>query len=115
MARKAKKPSNAPLILIGIGVLLFVVLLVYLAISGYNTGGADTGSASESTYPEIARVPLADAKAAYDAKSAVFVDVRGATDYQSSHIPGAISIPLGEIESRSNELNKDQWIITYCT
>lgn len=115
MARRVKKTSNGPLLLIGGGILLFIILLVYLAIKGYNTGGAAAGISSESTYPEVTRVSLADAKAAFDAKSAVFLDVRDATSFETKHIPGALSIPLAQIESRANELNKDQWIITYCT
>jgi rhodanese-related sulfurtransferase len=35
----------------------------------------------------------------------------------ASHIPGALSIPLAEIESNPAGLNLDKakWIITYCT
>ncbi len=115
MARRTKKSSNGPLLLIGGGVLLFIILLIYLAFAGSNAGGAQAALPTENTYPEVTRVPLADAKAAYEAKSAVFVDVRDATSYATKHIPGAINLPLAQIESRSNELNKDQWIITYCT
>jgi rhodanese-related sulfurtransferase len=32
-----------------------------------------------------------------------------------SHIPGSLSIPLAEIETRLSELDPNQWIITYCT
>jgi hypothetical protein len=115
MAQKIQKSSNGPLLLIGAGIVVFVALLIYLAISGYNTSGAGAGISSESTNPEVTRVPLADAKAALDAKSAVFVDVRDATSYATKHVPGALNIPLAQIESRFSELNKDQWIITYCT
>jgi 3-mercaptopyruvate sulfurtransferase SseA len=71
--------------------------------------------AGEPTYPEIERVPLADAKAAFDAGTAVFVDVRTAASYNQSHVPGALSIPLNQIENRLDELDASQWIITYCT
>ncbi len=69
----------------------------------------------EETYPEIERVSLVDAKAALDSGTAVVVDVRAAEAYAASHIPGALNIPLAEIESRLNELDPNQWIITYCT
>jgi hypothetical protein len=69
----------------------------------------------EGSYPEIRRVTVQDAKAALDSRSAVFIDVRGSSAYAVSHIPGALDIPLAEIESRLNELDPDQWIITYCT
>lgn len=69
----------------------------------------------EETYPEIERVSLEEAKAALDSGTALFVDVRGADAYAMSHIPGSVSIPLAEVESRRSELDPNQWIITYCT
>jgi rhodanese-related sulfurtransferase len=76
---------------------------------------AVSGRLDTSTYPEIPRVSLEKAKAAFDTKSAVFVDVRGSSAYAISHIPGALDIPLEDIETRLNELDPNQWIIPYCT
>jgi rhodanese-related sulfurtransferase len=42
------------------------------------------------------------------------LDVRPAEEYQSGHIPGAISIPLRELEQRLSELPKKQEIVAYC-
>ena len=69
------------------------------------------------TEADVPRVPLEQAKVALDSGAAVIVDVRSAQAYEASHIPGAISIPLSEIEANPNglKLDKDQWIITYCT
>jgi rhodanese-related sulfurtransferase len=39
--------------------------------------------------------------------------VRSAQEYEQRHIPGALSIPLLELESRIGELNPDTWYITY--
>jgi 3-mercaptopyruvate sulfurtransferase SseA len=64
---------------------------------------------------EVQRVSLPDAKAALDDNMAVFVDVRSASAFAESHIPGALSIPLAELENRLDELNPADWIITYCT
>ena len=44
----------------------------------------------------------------------IVVDVRSKASYDKSHIIGAISIPLGEIEKRHEELPKDKEIILYC-
>ena len=74
-----------------------------------------SGAPSADTHPEIPRVPLDKAKAAFDSRSAVFVDVRGTAAYTVSHIPGALDIPLADIPTRLTELNPNQWIITYCT
>ena len=65
--------------------------------------------------PEVKRVSLADAKAAYDIGAAVFVDVRDEQSFASGHIPGALLIPLVDLPERMNELKPDAWIITYCT
>ena len=66
-------------------------------------------------YPEIKRISLGDAKAAFELKSAVFIDVRGEPYYSDAHIPGAISMTYDEMSSRMGELDKNAWIITYCT
>jgi len=44
----------------------------------------------------------------------VIVDVRESAEYAFDHIPNAISIPLGELESRLNELNKEDEIFVVC-
>ena len=69
------------------------------------------------TEAEVPRVSPEDALAALQSEEAVVVDVRSLESYQASHIAGAISIPLGEVETNPTGLNldKDEWIITYCT
>ena len=42
------------------------------------------------------------------------LDVRPIEEYLSGHIPGAISIPLQELERRLTELPRDQEIVAYC-
>ena len=69
----------------------------------------------EDTYSEITRISLEDARAALDAGSAIFLDVRPAESYQAGHVAGAINIPLAELEARIGELQGQEWIITYCT
>jgi len=66
---------------------------------------------------EVPRVSVEEAKAASDSGAAIIVDVRSAGAYAASHVPGAINIQLGEFETNPTSLNldKDQWIITYCT
>jgi rhodanese-related sulfurtransferase len=44
----------------------------------------------------------------------VVIDVREAAEYAFNHIPNAISIPLGELEDRLNELNKQDEIFVVC-
>jgi hypothetical protein len=70
-----------------------------------------------ATEGEVPRVSLEDARAAIESGEAIVVDVRSDAAYAVSHIPGAINIPLGEIESNPTglTLDKETWIITYCT
>ena len=69
------------------------------------------------TEDAVPRVTVEQAKAALDAGAAVIVDVRSQEAYETSHIAGAIFIPLEDFESNitSLEFGKEQWIITYCT
>jgi len=70
-----------------------------------------------ATEADVPRVTLEETLAAIQSGEAIVVDVRPPEDYQANHIVGAISIPLPEIETSPNslDLDKDQWIITYCT
>ena len=69
------------------------------------------------TEADVPRVSTEGAKAALESGQAFIVDVRSAEAYAEGHIAGAISIPLGEFENNiaNVPLDKDQWIITYCT
>lgn len=65
----------------------------------------------------VPRVSVEEAKTALDSGAAIVVDVRPPGDFEASHVAGAINIPLLEIERNPTglTLDKEQWIITYCT
>ncbi len=42
------------------------------------------------------------------------LDVRPQVEYQASHLPGALSIPLDELERRLSELPHGKTIVAYC-
>lgn len=44
----------------------------------------------------------------------VLLDVRPSVEYRAGHLPGAISIPLDELERRLRELPPNQTIVAYC-
>jgi len=69
------------------------------------------------TEAEVPRVDVDVAKAAFDSGQAVIVDVRSQSAYDASHIAGSLFIPLGAFETdiANIDLDKEQWIITYCT
>ncbi|PJC85862.1 pyridine nucleotide-disulfide oxidoreductase [Vibrio sp. HA2012] len=47
-------------------------------------------------------------------KGACIVDVREVTEYETSHIKGAINIPLSELRQRTGELPKDKPVYLHC-
>jgi hypothetical protein len=120
--RKNIKKSPNPLLFAvpGIALLALVVFLLLRqlprpaapAVATKITGSQPSG---EDTFAEISRVSLAESKTAWDNGGAVFVDVREASAYAGSHIPGALSIPLAELVEHLGELDQAKWIITYCT
>jgi rhodanese-related sulfurtransferase len=48
-------------------------------------------------------------------KEAVIVlDVRPGDEYAAGHIPGAVSLPIAELEQRLSELSRNREIVAYC-
>jgi 3-mercaptopyruvate sulfurtransferase SseA len=117
MAKKLKVIPKGSLILMVAGLLLILGALGWyvLMLNPSQAGTAQTTATSPGNFPEVVRISLDDAKKAYDQGSVVFIDVRSAQEYDQEHIPGAISIPLLDLESRIGELDPNTWYITYCT
>ena len=62
------------------------------------------------------RISIQEVKALIDKKAdVVIVDVRGHRSYQQKHLPTSISVPVGELENRHQELPKNKLIIFYCS
>lgn len=115
-----RKPTNArifPLLLVGFGVLLLLgSVIVYFNSSDNSTSvEAPTQTVAIVPYPQVKRVSLIDAKAAYDIGNAIFIDTRGEPNYSQGHIPGSLSITDSEILSYLDQFSPEDWIITYCT
>lgn len=61
------------------------------------------------------RIAFDEFKKLADKDAVLIVDVRERESYRNGHIPGAVSIPLGEIGARAAELrNAKRPIVTYC-
>jgi len=71
---------------------------------------AELASAFGSAEP-IGMEELADRLASGEI---VLIDVRPQDEYEKGHIPGAVSIPVEELERRLAELPKDKEIAAYC-
>ncbi len=88
-------------------------------------GLAISASADPKDYPEYANIKIAqnieiefigpeDVKNRLDAGAPqVLVDVRNHANFQKSHLPGAISIPLRSLEARAKEIPRETLVVLY--
>jgi len=78
---------------------------------------ADTDLAA--LWAEFEVPDVATAKRVFDSGKALFVDVRSPGIYDAGHIPGAVSLPLGDLEDRLEavlaDVPRQRPIITYCS
>lgn len=63
---------------------------------------------------DTGQVAVADLLRQAAAGDIVVLDVRPAPEYAAGHLPGAVSIPLEELENRLTELPEDQEVVAYC-
>ena len=63
-------------------------------------------------------IPLKQAEKIFAENKAVFIDAWSQEDYSRSHIKGALSLPMHEIDEKfmdiSQKLPRDKLIVTYC-
>ena len=120
MSARKDRVSFTPLLIVGLGLLLMVVSLVWFVNSNQAPAASEVDlpspvATSNIPEPDIMRVALDEAKSAFDQKQAVFIDVRGEPYYSQGHIPGSLSLTNDEVLSRLDELDPNAWYITYCT
>jgi predicted sulfurtransferase len=96
--------------------LLRVAALVIIA------AGLGLTSCGTSTAPlpavaaDVPRISAKELKRMVDAgERVIVVDTRSLQAYAASHIPGAVSMPIEETETRQGELDRDAKIVMYCT
>ncbi|MBI2834911.1 MAG: rhodanese-like domain-containing protein [Acidobacteria bacterium] len=79
-------------------------------------GGMTVRPITQDPTASVPRVSLEELKKLIAADDVLIVDVRGDETYREGHIPGAISIPLADVEKRAGELRKTpKKIVTYCS
>lgn len=108
-------PSRWPFVLVGAGLVLLILVIVLALAPPVSAPTPTPARPVVVAASEIPRVGLDEAKAAFDAGSAVFLDVRDAGSYETAHVAGAESIPFVQLDDKLNKLDKARWIITYCT
>ena len=115
MSPKVRK-ALFPILKIAAGVILMLGSVAWF-LDANGSGGDVQASAPtmRMPHPDIPRIGLGDAKAAFDVGTAVFIDTRGEPYFSQGHIPGALSITEDELPERLDEFNSSDWVITYCT
>lgn len=76
------------------------------ALRAYADAGNELHTLDEITSAEL--------RARYDAGDVTLIDVRGAGEWQSQHIPGVQNIPLGYLSERLDEVPRDRPVVVHC-
>ncbi|AQQ54660.1 sulfurtransferase TusA family protein [Planococcus lenghuensis] len=82
------------------------------ALKHYLRKASETEEKEEKQFPHT--VTNEDLQDRLNREDILVLDVREPAEYAFGHIPGAVSIPLGELESRTGELETDKEIIVIC-
>lgn len=114
---KGKKPGYLAIFFIGIVLIVVLVAISQLIDQSAPVEPLSLGASERTVLSDmdVPRAKLRDAKAAFDAGEVVFIDVRSRITYDISHLPGALSIEIPEIEAETADLDRDGLYITYCT
>jgi rhodanese-related sulfurtransferase len=101
--KKTIKKKNDKNIWLFLGGFVIIVLAV---IIGFSQNNADTNALP----PEVS------VEEAYQMREngAFVLDVREFNEWEDGHIPGATLIPLGQLESRMEEVPEDQDVVIVC-
>lgn len=116
MPKRKNRPQSSvfPIALMVSGLILLVAAVAF-SLNRSDVSPAPAAANNNIPYANAPRLGLADAKAAFDEGSAIFVDVRGEPYYSQGHIPGALLLTEADLDSALAQLDPQAWIITYCT
>ena len=91
-------------------VIWVAVVLAAAALASY---GQEHKKFKDDT--EVPRISMDEAKKAFDAGTATFVDARSLDVYKEDHIKGAIDVPFGAPDKQVDAIPKGKTIIVYCS
>lgn len=88
-----------------------LALAVALALSAAS-GAARAG---HDSVPDVVALRSDYLKRLIDAREAVvLVDMRKPSEYRAGHLPGAISVPITELDRRFKEIPRAPRVVLYC-
>ncbi|HEK85570.1 MAG: rhodanese-like domain-containing protein [Candidatus Saccharicenans sp.] len=87
-------------------------------IKRYLAGEFKSAFISQESFPGLVFISLPEAEELWSNRQAIFIDSRSASEYSRGHIPGAISIPLEEVQRGNEEILKilepPEALVIYC-
>lgn len=71
---------------------------------------------STPAMPEVAQITPVEVAALVETGRTLIIDVREKAAYEAGHLPGAISVPIGELDGRLEEFadQRAEDIVVYC-
>lgn len=63
---------------------------------------------------ELTPIPLKELRRLMRAGTVTVIDVRPGDEFIAGHIPGAVSLPIGDLERRWREIPKGREVVAYC-
>jgi rhodanese-related sulfurtransferase len=115
-----RKTIKEIIILVGVSVILALVVNTLSPRGIALVGRWDTVNLVGDTAGQAKIIDsVAWAKSLFDKGDVLYVDARSQNDYENGHIPGAVSLPMGQFEAGIefflNRYPPEQPIVTYCS
>jgi len=95
--------------------IILAVVAVMVGVFVYQGAGELSGNPILKSQDDVPRLTVAEVQQAMQNEGAVLLDVRTPEQYAASHVQGALSVPVSDLDSYLSGLDKDAWYITYCT
>ena len=97
---------------------IILILLCFCPMLPFYAGGKEMvrQELSDAEKAAITNVSASKADGMFNAGSVIFLDVREPAEYSQGHIPGAINIPMRQVEQQiaQSALDKNTPILIYC-
>jgi len=94
-----------------------IIVTVILCVLGYrmasNSASSPVSPTATSTIT-VQEISMKEAIKVWQEQKALFIDVRTLEEYRQGYIPGAVLIPLAELDKRIGEVPKDKKVLIIC-
>jgi len=94
-----------------------IILTVILCVLGYrmtSNSASPLFNTTDTATITVQEVSMEEAVKAWQEKRVLFIDVRTLEEYRQGYIPGAVLIPLDELDKRIGEVPKDKKVLIIC-